>query len=586
MQCDAGVNVIYASSRPSITTANLKNGIVNQPYNQKFTVSGTGSLTWSMGGWKTDFTNGLSINSSTGEISGSPQKAGTFKVSVSISNGSSAETRIFTLKITEQKKPEITTTSLKSGTVGKSYTDTVHASGTEPFTWVAIGLPEGLDINSSTGKISGSPKKAGSFDVKISAFNILGSDSKNLTLIIRNTPVKAPKITTSSLKSGKTDKNYSVKLKASGTTPITWDSGNLPNGFTLNSETGELSGLTSEVVNSKITFTATNSAGTYSKDLKLTIKGVNPKIITTKINNAFLNKSYSAYIEATGTSPITWTAKGLTDGLNIDSSTGKISGTPKTSGKFNIKISAANPMKSASKTFKLIVESYPEIITASLKNATINKAYSVTIKAKAINTKKFTWSAENLPDGLKINSSNGKISGKSLESGTFNVKIIAAIPNSDMSSSKSYTLEVKENNKSRYVNELLYEDSLTESKSLHSENKTQNSIIFIENRNSENLTPNEIKELEGYEIAVILPELKVIDSNQYDFEIKLDDKIQTGAKLFWFAFSDKNSEDDEIADFYNSSGEDINCVPDDKIITVSAWLNSGVIYRPVIAVQK
>jgi len=64
----------------------------------------------------------------------------------------------------------VITTSLPSGTVGKSYSATLVArGGTKPYTWRTLGsvkLPYGLELNKSTGAISGSPKDSGTYNVE------------------------------------------------------------------------------------------------------------------------------------------------------------------------------------------------------------------------------------------------------------------------------------------------------------------------------------------------------------------------------------------------------------------------------------
>jgi hypothetical protein len=54
----------------------------------------------------------------------------------------------------------ITTTSLPDAEVGKSYGPTLHRSGgVTPFTWsVEPALPTGLNLEPSTGKITGTPE--------------------------------------------------------------------------------------------------------------------------------------------------------------------------------------------------------------------------------------------------------------------------------------------------------------------------------------------------------------------------------------------------------------------------------------------
>jgi len=64
----------------------------------------------------------------------------------------------------------ITTTSLTDGMAGKSYSQTLKAEGgSGDYSWTKASgdLPAGLSLNSSTGRISGTPEKAGEFSFKI-----------------------------------------------------------------------------------------------------------------------------------------------------------------------------------------------------------------------------------------------------------------------------------------------------------------------------------------------------------------------------------------------------------------------------------
>ncbi len=62
----------------------------------------------------------------------------------------------------------ITTTSLPSGAVGVSYNASIQASGgSPPYTYAATGLPANLTINSSTGRITGTPQAQGSNTVNV-----------------------------------------------------------------------------------------------------------------------------------------------------------------------------------------------------------------------------------------------------------------------------------------------------------------------------------------------------------------------------------------------------------------------------------
>ena len=86
----------------------------------------------------------------------------------------------------------------------------------------------------------------------------------------------APTITTTDLPNGTVDTAYSQTLIADGTAPITWriTDGSLPDGLSL-SEGGVLSGIPTAANTYTFTVTATNDAGSDSKEFTLTI-GVAP----------------------------------------------------------------------------------------------------------------------------------------------------------------------------------------------------------------------------------------------------------------------------------------------------------------------
>lgn len=85
-----------------------------------------------------------------------------------------------------------------------------------------------------------------------------------------------------------------------------------------------------------------------------------------------------------------------------------------------------------------------------------------------------------------------------------------------------------------------------------------------------------------------MPEIHVNKSGLSELEIELDENAEINAKLFWLACPQNHepSEDDSIAEFYDESGQEIFAVPENKLITVSAWLNKDIIYAPVILVSK
>ncbi|MEW5767715.1 MAG: putative Ig domain-containing protein [bacterium] len=117
---------------------------------------------------------GLSLNSSTGVISGTPTTAGTSTFTVRVQDSSSpVQTDDQALSIIINPATlTITTTSVPSGTVGTAYSQIVSATGgTTPYTWSILSgsLPPGLSLTPGTpnATISGTPTTAGTYNFTV-----------------------------------------------------------------------------------------------------------------------------------------------------------------------------------------------------------------------------------------------------------------------------------------------------------------------------------------------------------------------------------------------------------------------------------
>jgi hypothetical protein len=140
---------------------------------------------------------GLSLNASTGEISGTPSATGTTNFTIEATDAASAtDTQALSITVGATGTLAITTTSLPNGQVGSSYSQFLAATGgVTPYTWaVTVGsLPAGLSLNASTGEIFGTPSAAGptSFTVMVTDANS-ATDTQGLTITvvpIASTPV-------------------------------------------------------------------------------------------------------------------------------------------------------------------------------------------------------------------------------------------------------------------------------------------------------------------------------------------------------------------------------------------------------------
>lgn len=153
----------------TITTSSLPEGAVNQPY-PPTTLQAMGGIqpyTWSV---NPALPNGLLFNvHSPGTINGTPLigTAGTtihtFTVSDSDAPSNQTATTQLSLKINPTPTPLAITSPagsfLPNARVGKNYSTTLKGSGgILPYTWsITPALPTGLQLNPSTGAITGKP---------------------------------------------------------------------------------------------------------------------------------------------------------------------------------------------------------------------------------------------------------------------------------------------------------------------------------------------------------------------------------------------------------------------------------------------
>jgi Putative Ig domain len=184
------------------TTSPLPQGVVGSAYSETIASSGgIPPLTWSLIGalppglafTVNTTTGGSTTPVTTGEISGIPLSAGTFRFSVQVYDSSIPEqlvTAAFSLTINAPTPLKITTASLPGGTTALGYSAVVQATGgAAPYTWtVAPGLlPPGLILNSSSGTITGTPIRAGTSEFTVTVADAeqpAASVSMNYSIVV------------------------------------------------------------------------------------------------------------------------------------------------------------------------------------------------------------------------------------------------------------------------------------------------------------------------------------------------------------------------------------------------------------------
>lgn len=259
------ITITQPTAPPVITSVLTAQATVGQSFSYLMTASGTGPITYAA----TNLPAGLSFDSGTQLITGTPAAAGTYNITLTATNAGGSDIQV--LVLTVGTPPDITSGLTATGTVGLQFnTYTVTGTGSPSITYNATNLPNGLVFNASTNEINGTPTAAGVTNVTLTAVNAYGTDTKILVITIDDAP-QAPAITSPLQDVGTVNQAYSYTITATGDDPISYNATGLPPGCSFSGAT--ISGLPTTPGTFFATLTATNGVGTDTQTLTIVING-------------------------------------------------------------------------------------------------------------------------------------------------------------------------------------------------------------------------------------------------------------------------------------------------------------------------
>ncbi|MFN0255358.1 Ig-like domain-containing protein [Pedobacter ureilyticus] len=371
---------------------------------------------------------GLSFNPTTREIVGTPTTAGSYVITVNVSDADGNSTSI-NYPIVIKNALALGNATLANGTVGIGYpTQTIPAAtgGTPGYTYVATNLPPGLNFNPTTREITGTPTTAGSYTVNVQVTDGAGSSVTNSYTINVIQPLVIANKTLADGTVGGAYPTETLPAATGGTGPYSYVSANVPAGLSFNPTTREITGTPTEAGNFSITLTVTDADGrTATNTYALRVNGALTLATATlpagTVGVAYPTQTLPAV--SGGTAPYIYTALNLPAGLSFNAATRELSGTPTVGGDYTFAIRVTDAGTNAVTTnYQIRVNVTAPIVANAITCSGTSTALAVTNTQAGVT---YNWYAATGSTPIATNNNGTFNTGNIASSTTFYVEAVS-----------------------------------------------------------------------------------------------------------------------------------------------------------------
>lgn len=365
---------------------------------------------------------GVSLNPTSGLISGRPSVAGIYSVTVRAINSGGNGDKTLTITITE-KVPVITSLTTASATGGSLFTYSIEANNNPISFNIVKGAATWLDVDTETGQVSGIPPLL-SFvvqqQIQLLAINAGGTGTLSLTITISpSTPV----ITSATTVSGAANSPFQYQIVANNL-PSGYQIGGFPAGYSVDMNTGLITGAPTAEGSFTGQIFASNAGGTGFAMLSVTIHRPIPSITSPLTASGVTGQTFAYQIAATQ-NPETFSVDLTPPGLTFDANTGLLSGIPTQTGLFHIQIGAGHAGGVGFATLSLQIGDPPAPTITSALEITANSGTTFNYQITAASSPT-SFNATQRPRDLAVNTQTGVIEGVLLKPGIFEIKLSAS----------------------------------------------------------------------------------------------------------------------------------------------------------------